>query len=1188
MNRWLFMVAGLLGLPGLAGEVDWEAARKEALRLQPSAGLHLDVWAAEPQLQNGVAFSFDEQGRCYIAETHRYGRSIFDITQKTNWLSHDLSFRTGEDRKQFLLSTFNATPALLTADSELVRVVEDAAQTGHATQSVIVATNFNSVLDGTAAGILAQSGNVWFGNIPSLWKLGLPEKENQRSALATGFGVHIGVTGHDLHGLIHGPDGRLYMSFGDRGAHLTSQEGMTIDLPDTGGVLRCEPDGSHLEVYCSGLRNPQELAFDDLGNLWTVDNDTAGADPCRVLFLLPGADYGWRCSYQHQDGFGPWVKEELWKGGKEGILPLSGTVSQGPSGLAWYPGTGFGPNLAGHFLHCDFPQGIVSFSVEATGAGFKTTPPERFLWNCWATDVDFGPDGAVYVLDWLSGWQMPNKGRIYRITAPEFMDRPEMAEVRRLLKEGFQTRSYPTLTTLLGHRDRRVRLCAQSELVRRGSASLGPLMEFTSKDGPTLGRLHALWAMGELVRAESPAHVSTALLESLTLWTKSADLEVRGQAMALLSQVDPGQVPSRISTSLVGATPRLRLQTGLALAAALTRTGSNSVPMVEMESLGQLLREILGPSSPDPWIEHAVILSLAALEEIHPLGTGPIQAWLSDPHTSIRRVGILAARHRALTAFQRGQPIPVVSQVGHQLESILNDPIPELVEEAGRAIHEIPMASAFPALARMITRVDLSPALCSRVINANLWLGGSQQAQAVANFALRRDVPPEGRVAALGALAEWGRPNPIDRVNGLWRPMITGRTSDAVSTTAGEKDASEPAGKMRLPQARFAGGPTAPLPVDLGRSASYDEGYAVKRNDQAARRAFLRVAGEILNPQTPDANGVVLGGPEAPESVQRAVVQTAVALRTREASHALADQYHHPKSSAGLRATIVTGLVQLQAAEATDIVSDALQAKEPEVQEAAITSLALLDGDRAPELLNQIVLDALAHPGPSVIAAQTALGALGRMVHPSGGVLLSGYLERLENHQWPGNLTLDLNEAAAQSSNVDLQRRAERVSVRIEEVTNRAAWQPWLNGGNAQRGARVFGENPTVQCTRCHRLANEGGTVGPALDGVGNRAIREELLESVVFPNARLATGFEVTVLTLSSNATVSGTIKAETAGELTIETTNEQGQIQRIQIPKASIVQRQPGPSAMPEGLSRQLRPTELRDLVEFLSSLR
>ena len=1183
---------GLIGLTGLAGEVDWEKVRKEALRLQPSAGLHLEVWAAEPQLQNGVAFSFDEQGRCHIAETHRYGRSVFDITQQTNWLGHDLSFRSGDDRARFLSATFSTNAALLTADSELVREVEDAAHAGHATRSAVVATQFNSVQDGTAAGILSQSGSIWFGNIPSLWKLDISGNEYHRAALATGFGVHIGVTGHDLHGLIRGPDGRLYMSFGDRGAHLTQSDGTTIHLPDTGGVLRCEPDGSHLEIYCSGLRNPQELAFDDMGNLWTVDNDTAGADPCRVLFLLQGADYGWRCSYQHQDGFGPWVQEELWKGGKEGILPLSGTVSQGPSGLAWYPGTGFGPQLDGRFLHCDFPQGIVSFSVEPVGAGFRTTPPERFLWNCWATDVDFGPDGAAYVLDWVGGWQMPNKGRIYRITAPEFIERPEMTEVRLLLKTGFGDLDFPALTTLLRHRDRRVRLGAQTELVRRGPASVGLLMEFASRDDSTLGRLHALWAMGHLVRTGTPAFASTVSRDSLLQWTQVPDLEVRGHAMALLSQVDPGQVASRISASLTGATPRLRLQMGLALASALTRMGGQPMSEATLESTGQVLRDLLGPSTPDPWIEHAVVLSLAALEELHPADTGPIHGWLSAPQPSFRRAGILAARHRALAAIQRDRPLPEATRAGKQISSMLDDPVPELVEEAVRAIYELPLASAFPALARMITRVDLPRALCSRVIHANLRLGGPQQAQAVANFALRRDAPPEARVAALDALAEWGHPNPVDRVNGLWRPMVSEQSrtgSDSPEAGAEEtKDASALDRKRRLPPARFAGGSVAPLPVDLGRSASYDDGQGVRRNDQAARRAFLRVAGEILNPETPDANGVVLGGSEAPESVQVAVVRTAVALRLREASHPLAEQFHRPQSSPGLRAAIVDGLIRLHASEAPDMVAEALQARENIVREAAINGLGLLDGDRAPGLLNQIIQDTLAHPAQPVTAARAALGTLGRLDTGPCQTLLDGYLAQWERNQWPPVLALDVQEAALRSANAALQLRAQRALLPIDGGTNRTAWTPWLKGGDAQRGARVFRENSTVQCTRCHRVGNDGGTVGPTLDGVGARASREELLESIVFPNARLAPGFEVAVLTLGSNTTVSGTIKSETPEELILESTREDGQVQRTAIPGSSVVQRQTGPSAMPEGLARQLQPTELRDLVEYLSSLR
>ncbi|HMO66714.1 MAG TPA: PQQ-dependent sugar dehydrogenase, partial [Verrucomicrobiota bacterium] len=423
----------LLGLAAQAQHATddpaFAAAEEAARRFQLAPGLRLETWAAEPQLLNPVAFSLAPLPRAagilpapsstalpvaaYVAETHRLGLSVPDITQNTPWLLNDLSLRTVPEREAFLLGTAFATnAALLTRDSEILRLVADTTGDGRADHSDVLADGFNSPVDGVAAGVLAQGTNVWFANIPNLWRFPasvqfqvssvqtnaarpagaehLKLNTSNSVPLATGFGVHVGVIGHDLHGLIRGPDGRIYMSFGDRGVSITNREGVVIHLPDTGGVLRCEPDGAALEVFCLGLRNPQELAFDDFGNLFTVDNDTAGADPCRVLHLVEGGDYGWRASYQHMRGFGPWVQEGLWAGGLDGVLPPAGTVSQGPAGLAYHPGTGFG-RFAGKFLHADFPGGIWAFSVQPHGASFAVAEKEKVLWNAWPTDVEFGP-----------------------------------------------------------------------------------------------------------------------------------------------------------------------------------------------------------------------------------------------------------------------------------------------------------------------------------------------------------------------------------------------------------------------------------------------------------------------------------------------------------------------------------------------------------------------------------------------------------------------------------------------------------------------------------------------------------------------------------------------------------------------------------------------------------------------------
>lgn len=294
---------------------EWKSALS---RITLPAGLTIELWAAEPLLAHPVAFTLDNKGRAFVSESFRIKKGVDDIRGYMSWLDDDLACRTVADRVAMTRKHLGKRADSWAVHSERVRLVEDRKRQGKADSSTVFADGFNRLESGIAAGVLARGDDVWFTCIPDLWRLRDTRgtgKADVRERLHTGYGIHMGFYGHDLHGLILGPDGRLYFSIGDRGLNVKTRDGHFF-YPDTGCVLRCNPDGSELEVFASGLRNPQELAFDKHGNLFTGDNNSDGGDRARWVYLVEGGDSGWRIGYQFpgtaQSNRGPWNAERLW------------------------------------------------------------------------------------------------------------------------------------------------------------------------------------------------------------------------------------------------------------------------------------------------------------------------------------------------------------------------------------------------------------------------------------------------------------------------------------------------------------------------------------------------------------------------------------------------------------------------------------------------------------------------------------------------------------------------------------------------------------------------------------------------------------------------------------------------------------------------------------------------------------
>ncbi|MBI4323941.1 MAG: dehydrogenase, partial [Chloroflexi bacterium] len=496
-------------------------------------GFEMRLFAAEPDVVNPVAMTWDERGRLWVVELYEY----------------PLGAPAG------------------TKPRDNIKVLEDTDGDGQADKVKTFADGLN-----LATGILLGNGGVYVGQAPHLLFLedtNGDDLADRKTILMTGFGLQ------DRHELLNsftwGPDGLLYMTHGV----FTHSKVKDPKNPDDDGVImnaavaRFDPRTRKFEVYADGTSNPWGVDFDRYGN--------AFVSACvidHLFHLAPGGVYvrqGGTPAHPYTYQLLPSIVDH-----KHHMAAYSGVqVYQGDQYPEEYRGTIFMGNIHDNAVHQDrlIPKGssfTASFIRDLVRAN-----------DGWFMPVSqqVGPDGALWIMDWYDKYPCYQNAN----ADPEGVDR-EHGRIWRLVytgnKPGAPVPPRPAgmnlaklgneeLIQTLAHRNVWQRRMAQRLLTERRDAGAKPPLQKLLRNGQTLeARLAALWTLH-----------SSGLLDDATLDNLAADREtgLRIWAARLTGERGDAADPAIQRLITLAADPQPAVRLAVAVAARQFVSGSLTV-----------------------------------------------------------------------------------------------------------------------------------------------------------------------------------------------------------------------------------------------------------------------------------------------------------------------------------------------------------------------------------------------------------------------------------------------------------------------------------------------------------------------------------------------------------------------------------------------------------------------------------
>lgn len=541
--------------------------------------LKVELFAAEPDVVDPVALTFDEAGRMYVVEMRDYPYGI------------------GPDKKA----------------GGTIRMLEDLDGDGKADRSTVFGKDLSF-----PTSVACWNGGVFVTAPPDI--LYLKDTDGDRVAdvrevYFTGF--VRGVTDSNVNGLRWGLDNRIHGSNGGNGGAIKASKGnragTSIDLG--GADFSFDPrSGDFTATYATS--GGFGLVFDEFGrsfSTYNINHIQQRILPLRAIDRFPGMlpVEGTQSISDHGEmaRIFPISVAKTRPNHPEQAGHFSSAGGLGYIGYDAYPADLFGSvvvgDVVGNLMHRDV--------LEANGPIFAarrhgSEKDREFLasrdGSCRLVGLELGLDGALYAIDMQRDViEHPDyipeavkakqnlragedRGRIYRITAKDGLPKERI---------DFTKATDSQLVAELSHHNQARRVTAQRLIVQRGEGRLANEMAGLALRHPYApARVHALWALHGLRRMDP-----STLMQSLQ--ARGVQEGVRENALQIAELSWSGPMYEHLVHQLVtDQSPRVRFQLALTLGMA---TGE--------ESQRQLLR-LFKLNRESYWMRMAVYCSLAA------------------------------------------------------------------------------------------------------------------------------------------------------------------------------------------------------------------------------------------------------------------------------------------------------------------------------------------------------------------------------------------------------------------------------------------------------------------------------------------------------------------------------------------------------------------------------------------------